>query len=323
MNKIWHNGVIKDECEAKISIYDQAMMQGYVFDMTRSFNKKQFKLREHFERLFNSMKYFRLKSTYNIDNLIDACNKLVEINEDMFNKDDEHRLILNCFGGVLSIYEDVPEVVKGTHIMITDIPLKYTVSGMGKLFDIGINACIPSQRCIPSSILDNRIKTHCRLHSLKALIEISNIDGDNNWALLLNHNGYISEFTGANIFIVKDNIIYTPKNDILYGISRNYIINELAPMLNIQIKEIDVLPYDLITADEAFATATPFCMLPITSINNTLINNGKVGDIYSKLLALWSNNVGVDVKKQIQEWDKKYVELQSREGASPYKFKEK
>jgi len=69
-------------------------------------------------------------------------------------------------------------------------------------------------------------------------------------------------------------------------------------------------------AQEAFFTATPFCMLPVVSINGTPISDGRVGPKYKHLLQRWSENVGVDIKGQIQAWDKG-----AKEGPSAYKFK--
>ena len=67
-------------------------------------------------------------------------------------------------------------------------------------------------------------------------------------------------------------------------------------------------------------TGTPFCMLPVTSLNGIKINNGKVGNIYSKLLKKWSSNTGVDIKKQIINWNKK-DNFSNFSSPTPYQFK--
>jgi branched-chain amino acid aminotransferase len=74
--------------------------------------------------------------------------------------------------------------------------------------------------------------------------------------------------------------------------------------------------YDIYFASEAFFTATPFCILPVTSLNGSPIGNGKPGPVYEELLKQWSKNVGVDIKAQIQAWDNG-----KKEGPSPYQFK--
>ena len=73
----------------------------------------------------------------------------------------------------------------------------------------------------------------------------------------------------------------TPEGrNILRGISRDYVMNELCPALDIPIKETNIEPYDVYNADEAFMTGTPFCMLPVTSLNGLSIGDGKVGSVF-------------------------------------------
>ena len=308
MNKgrvVWFNGELIPEAEASISIYDSALMFGdMVFEMTRSFNKVQFKLKEHLERLFASAKFVHIPLKFSIDDIEKFVNETVEANDSLFLPDDEHRIMIDISRGLLSIYEDVVGVNKGPNIIIADFPLRWTVSGMGKLFDKGINAVIPSQRAIPGWLLEAKVKNRSRLHYLMANIEVSKYEGDNNWALLLDPDGYIAEGTGDNFFIVKDGRIITPKpHNILKGISRAYIF-ELAQKLGIPCEEKNIQQYDVIIADEAFITGTPFCLLPVASINNIPIGNGPMGPITQKLLNTWSDSVGLDIKEQIQNWDK-------------------
>ena len=135
---------------------------------------------------------------------------------------------------------------------------------MGSLFDIGINAVITSQRAIPASLMDPKIKNRSRLFYLMANIEASQFKGDNNWALLLGTDGFITEGTGDNFFIIKDGVVITPEGrDVLRGVSREYVMNELCSELNIPVIEKNIEPYDVYNADEAFMTGTPFCIYPL------------------------------------------------------------
>ena len=189
---------------------------------------------------------------------------------------------------------------------------------MGQLFDCGINAVIPSQRAIPASLMDPKIKNRSRLFYLMANIEVSAVAGENNWALLLDTDGFISEGTGDNFFIVKGNKVITPEGrNILRGISREYVLSELCETLGLMPVEKNIEPYDVYTADEAFMTGTPFCMLPVTSLNGIKISDGRVGPIFKKLLKRWSLNVGVDIELQIKSWQS----APSSNGPTPYKFK--
>ena len=85
-------------------------------------------------------------------------------------------------------------------------------------------------------------------------------------------------------FLVKDGILYTPEGrNILRGISRSYVI-EIAKGMGIEVREQNLEPYDLYCADEAFLTGTPFCMLPVTSLNGLKIGDGNRGKIFNKIL---------------------------------------
>ena len=121
-------------------------------------------------------------------------------------------------------------------------------------------------------------------------------------------------------FIIKDNVVITPEGrNILRGISRDYVMNTLCKQLKIKVIEKNIEPYDVYTADEAFMTGTPFCMLPVTSLNGLIIGNGKVGSIFNSILNKWSKNTGIDVKAQIQNWNKSDISS-FNSSPTPYSF---
>lgn len=322
---VYFNGRLVPETEAKISIYDSALMFGdMVFEMTRSFNKKQFKLREHIERLYAGVKILRIPLQMTPDEMERACHETIEANEHLFAMDDEHRLMIDVSRGLLGIYQGIEGLHKGPNVIIADFPLRWTVASMGKLFDTGINAVITSQRAIPATFLDPKIKNRSRIHYLMANIEASQIEGDNNWALLLDGDGFIAEGTGDNFFIVKDGVVITPEGrNILRGVSRAYVMEELCPQLGLSVVEKNIDPYDVFTADEAFMTGTPFCMLPVTSLNGNVIGTGKVGDIFKQIVDRWSINTGTDIVKQIQKWDAERAPMADDSAPTPYRFKSK
>jgi branched-chain amino acid aminotransferase len=301
--QVYLNGNFVPESEAKISIYDSALMFGdMVFEMTRSFNKKQFKLKQHIERLLYGVKILQIPLEMTASQIEDAINETIRINDPLFKSDDEHRIMFEVSRGTLGLYHQVKDIPKGPNFIIADFPLRWTVASMGSLFDSGINAVIPSQRAIPGSLLDPKVKNRSRLFYMMANIEVSNYNGENVWALLLDPDGFIAEGTGDNFFIVKNDTIITPEGrNILRGISREYIF-EISTQLGMKCIEKNIEVYDVHTADEAFMTGTPFCLLPVTALNSLKIGNGKMGPITRKLLEKWGNNVGVDIEMQIKKW---------------------
>lgn len=318
------NGEFVPESEARISIYDSALMFGdMVFEMTRSFNKKQFKLRQHLERLFTGIRILRIPLEMSIDDIEQRCYQTIDANEPFFESHDEHRLMINVSRGPLGIYAPIFGGKMEPTVVIADFPLKWTVASMGPLFDSGINAVIPSQRAIPATLMDPKIKNRSRMWYQMANIEVSNYEGSNNWALLIDPDGFIAEGTGDNFFIVKDEVVFTPEGrNILRGISRAYIF-ELAEQLGYSCEERNIEPYDVYCADEAFMTATPFCILPVTSLNHSTIGAGSMGPITQELLKQWSQNVGVDIEQQIKDYGSEVIELQKTNAPTPYQFRSK
>ena len=195
---------------------------------------------------------------------------------------------------------------------------------MGTLFKKGINAVITSQRAIPGHLLDPKIKNRSRIFYLMANIEAGQIEGDNNWALMIDPDGYIAEGTGDNFLIIKNGVVITPEGrNILRGISRDFVMNELCPELGIPVIEKNIEAYDVYTADEAFMTGTPFCMLPVTSLNGLAIGDGKVGEVFSRLLSQWRVKTGVDIAGQIKKWDMERAGTGVGDAPTPYRFKTK
>jgi branched-chain amino acid aminotransferase len=311
---IWKNGKILPESEAKVSIFDSGFQAGHCFEMCRSFNGQHFKSIEHIERLFASMRVLDINVDYSINDIWEACEEVTRKNK--FEKDDEHRLYIIASRGLIDIYNCVEGVSSGAYIMISDFPLRWTVSSMAPIFDKGLNLVLTNQKPIPSRILDNRIKHHNRLHSMLANLEVSNVKGKYNWPVFTDENGFLTECPGANIILIKNERFYSPKtNETLDGISRQYV-KEICETTDLDFIEKDLLPYDLYNADGCFVCATPFCMLPVTSFNGMKIGSGTRHWLYNDILETWSTLVGVDIERQIKSWYKP-----SKTGSTPYQIK--
>jgi branched-chain amino acid aminotransferase len=257
-----------------------------------------------------------------IEELEQICYDTVEKNKSVFLPTDEHRLLINVSRGPLGIYSDIFDNNLEPTVIVADFPLKWTVAGMDELIDEGINAVVTSQRAIPAHLLEPKIKNRSRIHLQMANIEASNWKGKNNWALLLDPDGFIAEGTGDNIFFVKNGVVYTPEpRNILLGISRAYIFN-LCEELGIKCVEKNLETYDAYTADESFMTATPFCLLPVTSFNGSKVGDGKIGKITQLLHDQWSKNVGINIFQQIRDYSIECKDLNKNQKnqPTPYQF---
>ncbi len=317
---VYMNGEYVAEKDAKISIFDSALMFGdMVFEMTRSFNQKQHKLREHLERLYRGIKILKIPIRQSIDELEDICYKTIEKNMPVFDEHDEHRLLINVSRGPLGLYSAIFDNKLEPTVIVADFPLKWTVAGMDELIDDGIHAVVVSQRAIPADLMEPKIKNRSRLFYQMANIEAANWKGKNNWAVLLGTDGFITEGTGDNIFFVKNDTVYTPEpRDILVGIARNDII-EICDELAIPCIEKNMGTYEAYDADECFMTATPFCILPVTYFNSYKLGNGKMGKVTKKLHDKWSEMVGMNIHQQIRDYSAE-VDRLNKSQPTPYQF---
>ena len=317
---VYMNGEFVPETEAKVSIYDSALMFGdMVFEMTRSFKKEQFRLREHLERLYAGIKFVHIPLEMTIDEMEKACLETIERNEPYFDAHDEHRLMINVTRGPLGLYAHLFGEESKPLVIIADFPLKWTVAFMEDLYDSGINAVVPSQRAIPATLMEPKVKNRSRLFYQMANIEVSKFKGKNNWPLLLDPDGFVAESSSGNFFMAKDGVVYTPEpRNILRGITRDYVM-ELCEAAGTPCIEKNLEVYDVLTADEAFFTATPYCLVPVTRLNGQDIGDGKRGKIFQRLMDDWSKVVGLDIEQQIRDYGKEAKDLLSN-APTPYKF---
>ena len=105
---------------------------------------------------------------------------------------------------------------------------------------------------------------------------------------MLNHQGYIAECTGDNIFLIQNGVIRTPhpSSGILEGITRNTVI-ELARGAGYQVNEELLTPFDIYTADEAFLTGTAAEVIPMIALDNRAVGCGKPGEVTQRLISLF------------------------------------
>jgi len=175
--------------------------------------------------------------------LYEAHENLLIENKDAFGPDDEMRSLINVSRGTLPLYENILPL--GAWAMITCFPLKWIVKGSYKLYQEGVKAHVTSQRAIPSHLLDARVKNRSRLHYRMAQNEVDERE-KGEWAILLDTDGFITEGTGSNFFIVRNRRLMTPNGvNCLRGISRQYVM-DLAKEMDIESIETNLTIYDML-----------------------------------------------------------------------------
>lgn len=283
--KIYINGEFLSKEEAKVSVYDHGFLYGDgIFEGLRTYNGRIFKLAEHIDRLYRSAKYICLNIPLSREQLIDTVVKTARLNA---QKDCYIRIVVTRGEGDLGL---APEKCKtATVIVIVDkielYPEKFYKEGMEII-------TVPTQRNT-SHNLDPRVKSLNYLNNILAKIEAQNAGFRE--AILLSREGFVTECTGDNIFIVENCILKTPPTyvGVLDGITRKTII-EIAKKLSIGTKEELFSRYSLFNADECFLTGTAAEIVPIVKIDGRIIGSGKAGDTTNKIRDAFKKLTGAE-----------------------------
>ncbi len=286
----WFNGEFMPEREVRIPFRDSSWVYGDgCFDMTRSFGHRLFKVKEHVERLYRSLKYLRIDPGFGPARMSELTEELFERNRHLLGADDDYWVGQRISRGVKDVPGDNIDY-HGPNVVLECSPLPLTQRA--KLFKDGIRVVIPSHRRVPPDSLTPRAKTHNYLNLIVASQEVASIDPEA-WALLLDTNGNLCEGLGSNIFVVRDGDILTPREKfVLPGVSRQTVI-ELARAEGLPLREADIDLYDAYNADEVFLTSTSLCICPVTAVNGVRIGGDsavwgpvtrRIADAYSRLV---------------------------------------
>ena len=271
---VYLNGKLVPEEEAKISIFDHGLLYGDgVFEGLRGYNGKIFKLDEHLKRLYNSAKAIMLEIPLGFYDLKNAIIQTVRANK---LKDSYIRVVVTRGVGDLGL--DPRKCKIPTLFIIASKIQLYSET----LYEKGIDVItVPTRRNLPESI-NPAIKSLNYLNNILAKIE-ANIAGASE-ALILNNEGYVSECSGENVFIVKNNKLLTPPlyAGVLEGITRN-VVMEIGRNIGLEVVETNLTRYDLYSADECFLSGTAAEIVPVVSVDKRIIGNGKPGEITKRI----------------------------------------
>ncbi len=267
--------------EAKISVFDHGLLYGDgVFEGIRSYGGLVFKLREHLVRLWESAHTLMLEIPMTQKEMERAIIETLRKNR---LRDAYIRVVVTRGTGDLGL--DPAKCKKPTVFIITDKIVLYP----NTLYRNGLEIItVPTVRNLPEAV-NPSIKSLNYLNNILAKIEAKNSGCME--ALMLNHQGYVAECTGDNVFMVKKNgangggpLLLTPPIYLgaLKGITRGAII-ELAKSKKIPFEERILTRHDLFNADEVFLTGTAAEVIPVVKIDGRIIGTGKPGKITESL----------------------------------------
>jgi branched-chain amino acid aminotransferase len=272
--KIWLDNKLVDEADAKISVFDHGLLYGDgVFEGIRVYSSRVFEMEAHIKRLYESAKVIRLEIPMKRDELIKAVEKTVEANGVI---DGYIRLVITRGTGSLGLNPFTCE--SSTIFIIADNIQLYPE----ELYEKGMKVISATTVRNHPLAIPPQVKSMNYLNNILAKIEALDVNVPE--AIMYNHEGYVAEATGDNVFIVKDGIIYTPPVEAgaLSGITRGIVIR-LAGETKLKVVEKNLTRFDLYVCDEFFLTGTAAEVIGVVEIDGRIIGDGRPGP-YTRLL---------------------------------------
>jgi branched-chain amino acid aminotransferase len=261
---------------ASISVFDHGLLYGDgVFEGIRVYNGVIFQFKEHRDRLYSSAKSIKLQIPLTAQDMTKAVVETLKRNG---LKDAYIRLVVTRGAGDLGVD---PRKCKRASVIIITEPVDPANGMIAK--QKGISLIISSVRRDAVDATTHEIKSLNYLNSVMAKQEALDAGADD--ALMLDRNGFVSEATTTNLFIVKNGDILTPPSTagILPGLTRRRIIH-LARDIGYRVVERGLTPYDVTNADEAFLTGTLSEIVPVVKVKGIVVGDGKVGPITHEIM---------------------------------------
>ena len=275
--KIYINGKFLSRKDAKVSVFDHGLLYGDgAFEGIRSYKRCVFKPQEHIDRLYETAHTLMIQIPLTKDQLMAAIVATLKKNN---ISDGYIRVIVTRGEGDLGL-DPRKCYGKPNVIIITD---KITLYAK-ELYNKGMAIItVPTVRNNPEA-LNPRLKSLNYLNNILAKIEANNSGYAE--AIMLDHQGFVAECTGDNIFIVKRGVLSTPSQGRLQGITRDTVM-ALAKSSKITTEERYITRHEVYTADECFLTGTAAEIIPVVKVDGRTIGTGKPGAVTLKMMKMF------------------------------------
>ncbi|GIM47189.1 branched chain amino acid aminotransferase [Collibacillus ludicampi] len=271
---IYMNGDFVTREQATVSVFDHGYLYGDgIFEGIRAYDGCVFKLKEHLVRLYESAKSIMLHIPLSIEEMENAVVETLKRNH---LQSAYIRLVVSRGAGDLGLD---PNLCHEANVIIIAERLKLFPA---ELYEKGLKVVTVATRRNPADTLNPKIKSLNYLNSILARLEAEQAGASE--ALILNHEGYVCEGSGDNVFIVKNGTVITPPTYLgaLEGITRNTII-EICHHLGIPCEEKPFTRHDVYVADEVFLTGTAAEVIPVIEVDRRVIGQGVPGGMTKRL----------------------------------------
>jgi branched-chain amino acid aminotransferase len=289
----YSNGAWVSASELAVDVEDLGFLLGAtVTERLRTFRGKVFCLEQHLRRMRNSLEIVGLDAASIIDEVAVAIAELVERNRAHLNADDDWAISAFATPGVAGASRPT--------VCVHGSPIPFYQ--WAEQYESGLPVVISDVRQIPPNCWPPELKCRSRMHYYIADVRAA-AERPGARAVLLDQDGNLGEATSANVLVyhAAEGLLSPPSEHILFGVTLG-VMRELAARIGVPFLLRHLSVDELLSADEAMLASTSICLLPIVECNHLPIGTGTPGPVYGRLLAAWSEMVGLDVAEQARRF---------------------
>lgn len=295
----YYNGRWIPFSQAAIPVYDLGFALGTsIAEQLRTFGGKIFHLEAHLDRLEHSLGVIGVAPPPRAT-LIDAAKRIVAQNHALLDPADDLGLAMIVTPGPSASFAP-PDAEPGPTVCLHTYPLPFFQ--WAEKYAGGQRLVVSEVRQVPSACWPSDLKCRSRMHYHLADRQAQAADPAAR-ALLLDAEGIVTEASTANLLLHRrgEGFVAPRRGAVLPGVSLAFV-RELADRLGEPWREADLVAADVASADEAMLTSTPFAILPVSRLNGRPLGDGDPGPLYHRLLAAWSESVGVPIDEQARRF---------------------
>ena len=283
---VYINGELVPGEEAKVSVFDHGFLYGDgLFETMRAYQRRVFRLEHHLQRLFLSLEYLKFLIPFNFDFLKEAIYKTIEA-----NKLEDAYIRLNVSRGEGATVPDPATCKAPNLIIITREYVPYSSALYQKGYKGKVVGVQPSPHMPTISM-----KTLNFLNHIIAKME-AKASGSNE-GIMVNTDGFITEGTVSNIFMIKEGSLFTPAKEVglLPGVTRQAVL-EIAEAKGLKPREEKITVKELLMAEEAFFTNALIEILPLVGVDGHPVGKGVPGPLTQELMSAYKELVKEELK---------------------------
>jgi branched-chain amino acid aminotransferase len=292
---LYLNGQMLEESQARISPFDRGFLWGDgVYEITPCFNRRLYRLDDHLDRLYRSLRFVRIDPGISKEEMEKATLATLEANLSRLEEEAIYKVGHWVTRGMESTSWRVQDAGPAT-VCIFFYPMQ--VEALARNYKEGVRLTVVHTRRPPPQCVETRAKVTSKMNQI-----LGELDAIASGALplMLDIYGNVAENSIANFFIVRDGRLWTPPDrNILQGVTRK-VVFELASRLGIGLEERDFTMYDVAQAEEFFITSSPTCAMPVRDVNGRQPKAPVPGPITRRLIEAFVEETGFDFSRHAQ-----------------------